>query len=234
MSPFSADDKRLLQALMPHLQRAVKLRRRIAEIEALQTNTAEALDHWATAVFLVDREAHVIAANEAAGELLRLQDGLATERGALTAIAPHESAALRRLIRERTDIVAANGTHGTMLLERPSGKRSLCVFVTPCARQDIFFDTAGHALIFVTDPENNQPHAEVLQSLYGLTRAETNVAALLSAGRSVKEIAEETEVQENTIRIHLKRIFDKTGTKRQSELLKAILSGPAILHFGPH
>ena len=234
-TPFAREEKRILQSLMPHLQRAVTLIRRIAELEALQRTTTDALDRWTTAVFLVDVGARVVAANRSATELLQQHDGLSIERGTLTTTTANESTLLHRLIREGTTTEASNGiSRGTMLLERPSGKRPLCVFVTPCARQGTFFGTAGHALIFVTDPENNQPHAEVLQSLYGLTRAETNVAALLSAGQSVKEIAEGTEVQENTIRMHLKRIFDKTGTKRQSELLKAILSSPATLHLRPH
>jgi DNA-binding CsgD family transcriptional regulator len=48
----------------------------------------------------------------------------------------------------------------------------------------------------------------------------------------VKEIAGATSVRENTIRMHLKKIFDKTGTTRQAELVKFVLSGVAGVRSG--
>jgi DNA-binding CsgD family transcriptional regulator len=83
--------------------------------------------------------------------------------------------------------------------------------------------------VFVSDPETQITQAEVLRTLYGLTPAEAAVASLLAEGKSVKEIADHTTVRENTVRMHLKKVFDKTGTKRQAELVKIVLSGPAVL-----
>jgi PAS domain-containing protein len=83
--PFCVDDKRFLRALMPHLQRAVRLRRLIADLEVLATRTADALDHWTTAVFLVGPDARVILANRTAVDLLGQRDGLLAEHGILKA-----------------------------------------------------------------------------------------------------------------------------------------------------
>jgi DNA-binding CsgD family transcriptional regulator len=116
-----------------------------------------------------------------------------------------------------------------MLIQRISGKCPLQILVTPSVREDIFFGTRGTALVFVSDPETQRTQADVLRTLYGLTPAEATVASLLAEGKSVKEIADRTTVRENSVRIHLKKIFDKTGTKRQAELVKVVLSGPATL-----
>jgi DNA-binding CsgD family transcriptional regulator len=222
---FSADDKRFLSMLMPHLQRAVKLRSRIVDLETLGQRTSDALNRWATAVFLVDREARIVLANHSAAEILAGQDGLRSERGVLKTTHSRDTAILHQTIRYAVDRVSVAGdASGAMLLARISGKRPLHVFVSPTARKDVFFGEQSGALVFVADPEAHQTQSDVLQSLYGLTPAEAAVAALLAGGKSVKEIAETTSVRENTVRIHLKRIFDKTETKRQAELVRLLLS----------
>jgi DNA-binding CsgD family transcriptional regulator len=39
-------------------------------------------------------------------------------------------------------------------------------------------------------------------------------------------MAEELRVTQNTVRTHIKRIFEKTGTNRQAELVRVILLTP--------
>jgi DNA-binding CsgD family transcriptional regulator/PAS domain-containing protein len=228
--PFSVDDKRFLRALMPHLQRAVKLRRRIAELESLERTAADALDHWTTAVFVVDREGRILLANQKAVVLLRIPDGLSTDRNIVQAVSSNDSAKLHKIIRDAVDAPYHRSSAGAILAARPSGKSPLQILVTPSVREDIFFGTRGTALVFVSDPETQRTQTDVLRTLYGLTPAETIVASLLAEGKSVKEIADRTTVRENTVRMHLKKIFDKTGTKRQAALVTIVLSGPATLH----
>jgi DNA-binding CsgD family transcriptional regulator len=230
--PFSLVDKRTLHALMPHLQRAVSLKRRIAHLEALHRDNSNALDRWSTGVFVVDREGHVLLANETAAALLRRQDGLTTDRNILQAATPHNSASLHRMIQDTVEVPYRRTSGSVSLIERPSGKRPLQLLISPSAREHVFFCTRGTALIFVYDPETAE-HAQtdVLRHLYGLTPAEAGIAALIATGKTVREIADEVAVRENTVRIHLKKIFDKTGAKRQAELVKLVLSGPAALRM---
>ena len=68
---------------------------------------------------------------------------------------------------------------------------------------------------------------EHLAMLYGLTATEARVAARLAAGRSVAEIADEHGVVVDTVRNQLKSSFAKTDTRRQSELVAAVLLGLA-------
>ena len=60
--------------------------------------------------------------------------------------------------------------------------------------------------------------------MYGLTRAEARVARRLVSGASLKEIAAQIDVSHHTVRAHLKSILRKTGTHRQSELVRRILA----------
>jgi DNA-binding CsgD family transcriptional regulator len=233
---FGREEKRLLGILMPHLQRAVELQRRINQLEALHAGTTEALDHWTTAVFLVDESGRVLLANRSAEEVLNNRDGLFLECGTLHGHGSTDTGALHRAIREASCPGLLNGiSRRTLSMSRPSGRRPLSVFVARALRRDLFFNAPGSALVFVSDPEGaHPPCAEILQHAYGLTSAEANVASLLATGKDIREIADGTCVRQNTVRVQLKRIFDKTGTRRQAELVKLILTGPAFLRTRPH
>lgn len=65
---------------------------------------------------------------------------------------------------------------------------------------------------------------ELLGTLFNLTPAEARVAKFIIEGRTVAEAAGELMVKENTIRIHLKSIFAKTGTHRQADLINLLAS----------
>lgn len=228
--PFSEMHKRFLRSLMPHLQRAVALKRRIAQLESLQQNTQEALDRWSTGVLVVDHVGHILLANETAAALLRRRDGLSTHRNILHAATPHDSVLLHRTIRETVEGKPTGAAGSVSLIRRPSGKAALQVMVSPSVRHDLFSCPQTAVLLFVHDPETREPaQAEILQRLYGLTAAEARIAMLTAVGKSVRDIADEVGVRENTVRIQLKKIFDKTGATRQAELVRLVLSGPGAL-----
>lgn len=52
----------------------------------------------------------------------------------------------------------------------------------------------------------------------------------LAEGRTLAEFAEVRGCSEQTARTHLKRILDKTQTKRQADLVRVLLSGAALHH----
>jgi len=55
-----------------------------------------------------------------------------------------------------------------------------------------------------------------------LTPAETRLAIALFKGQSVEAYAKEAGVSINTARWHVKRIYAKTGVKRQTELIQML------------
>jgi DNA-binding CsgD family transcriptional regulator len=68
-----------------------------------------------------------------------------------------------------------------------------------------------------------------LGHMYGLTHAEGQLATLLLQGLSVKDAAVHLHRNLHTTRTQLKQIFQKTGTRRQAEFIKLLLSHPALL-----
>lgn len=87
------------------------------------------------------------------------------------------------------------------------------------------------ALLFVSGRVGTTHWQAALQRLYGLTRAESRVATLIVSGFTPEQAGRTLDVGEPTIRTHLHRIFMKTSTTRQAELVRDILAGPAL--FAP-
>ncbi len=83
--------------------------------------------------------------------------------------------------------------------------------------------------LFVSDPDAPPAiHPETLAGLYGFTLAEARLVIALVSGQTLEAVSAATGSSPNTLKNHLKAVFRKTGATRQAELMKLVLSGPAI------
>ncbi len=78
--------------------------------------------------------------------------------------------------------------------------------------------------IAVAEAGDTCPSPELLESLYGLTRAEARVAIEITRGKTISQIACEQHVAPSTVRSPLKSAFAKMGVGRQPELVRRVLS----------
>jgi DNA-binding CsgD family transcriptional regulator len=83
------------------------------------------------------------------------------------------------------------------------------------------------AIVFLKqDAAETEPHSEAaLRKRFKLTPAEAHLAVCLLQGKSLSEIWEERGVTESTLRRQLGYLFDKTGVRRQAELVRVLMSG---------
>lgn len=70
---------------------------------------------------------------------------------------------------------------------------------------------------------------ELLMSVYSLSRSEAKVAAKLLEYPDLNYVADSLNISISTARTHLKRIYRKTETNRQSVLIHKIVTGPVGL-----
>jgi DNA-binding CsgD family transcriptional regulator len=61
-------------------------------------------------------------------------------------------------------------------------------------------------------------------TLFGLTHSERRVLSCVAEGLPIAEIARRLNIGEATARTHLHQIFEKTGMRRQAELVALIAS----------
>ena len=141
-----------------------------------------------------------------------------------------EKARLADLIVKAANSVPGPGAEraSAMRIPRRSHKRPLSILVAPLTGKGTGQGRRGLAVLYVRDPEVQQTtSAALLADVYGLTAAEAKVLQSLIQGKRLEDMARDFKVSINTLRTHLKSIFRKTDTKRQSELLSLVLSGPA-------
>ena len=84
------------------------------------------------------------------------------------------------------------------------------------------------ASVFVSDPGRcNQPDEQLLRALYGLSASEAEFTVALISGNGLMAASERMHISLNTAKTHLSHIFSKTGTSKQGELIRLVLTGPA-------
>jgi DNA-binding CsgD family transcriptional regulator len=110
-----------------------------------------------------------------------------------------------------------------------AGSATCRVLVAPLLLEDAHAAKAAYIAVIYAPSEQRTITAEVLLEIYGLTRAQADVARRLYAGLSVEETATELKLSLNTVRTHLKQIFSKCEVQSQAELLHALALGPQSL-----
>lgn len=229
--PFSRHDQRVFALLLPHYHRALRIRQTLRAAKTSQAIGFAALDALAAGAMVLSPEGVVLFANRAAEAMAAERDGLDLGGcGRPIGAARHsETVALHALIAAAAD-PGRTSRGGAMRLSRPSGRRAYAVLVAPLPVSLSEREEGGSpALLIITDPERQQlPATSALTALYGLTPREAQLAAMLIAGCSVDRAAEQMGVTRDTARTYLKRIFAKTDTARQSELVALLLraAGP--------
>jgi DNA-binding CsgD family transcriptional regulator len=223
---FEHGDIECCRLMLPHLQRVLRTQHRLAELEVERDAAFDALDHLPWGVVLVDQHGNRLVANRRAQEILMAGDGLMAHGDSLRAELADETARLDRVLsRVLKGGDQAPSAGGTLSITRPSGAHPLSVLVVPLrTKAEILGDRVPAAAIFLSDPDlrpdSNEQH---LRELYTLTVVEARLAAWLSQGKSVEEAAAAMGVTVNTARAYLKRIYNKTGVRRQSELVRLLL-----------
>jgi DNA-binding CsgD family transcriptional regulator len=210
--------------LVPHLQQALRTQAHLEGLQHAARDAAEAVDNMRHGVFVVGTGSAVTHANRVAEDIVTAGDGPRVRWSHLGFGIPSLDVELQRAI---SNALGSNGTgvrHGSSLLcRRSEGRRPYVVHVVPFRSAD-----DGHeprALVIVVDPVRRlEPRRELLARLYGLTRAESEVALRVMRGDGLKPISDELSLSLATVKTHLQRIFDKTDTHRQAELVRLLLS----------
>jgi DNA-binding CsgD family transcriptional regulator len=223
--PAQAEERRRMQMLMPHIRRACAAEQQLRTVRRERDALGAALDRSDGAVAMLDRAGRVAYANEAAEALFRRQAGLrlAPDRR-LVPGGSEARASLAMALHYCAD--PSTWTPGIgpepptqFLAPRPEG-RPLVLRLQPLP-QELAGAYGAMALLFIADPDSRaRDDRAALRAVYGLSEAETRLVHGLLDGETLKEIATRRQVSYETVRAQLRQVFDKTGTRRQADLVR--------------
>ena len=223
---FEASDVELYRLLTPHLQRAVQINIKLAKAELNHIASVETLNHLEEGVLFVDSNAKIMFANKAAEKFFADRD-LRLNEGRLHASSAAETATLHAVVAKCAETGIQHRRSDFVSLRRKAGRSPLSLLIAPLPMEIPVWPTAPRPMvvIFVNDPDRNgKPDAVQLQEKFGMTPAEARFAAEILKGDGIQAAADRLSISRATARTHLSRIFDKTGTRRQAELVGVLLS----------
>lgn len=221
VSAWSAEQVELLEFVCERLARVAAVHHKLAISELTQRAATKALNHSLRAIALVDVSAKLLARNVWADQIFQQNDGLGIRGEYLRGTISNDDVQLRHSIeivsRRKFRWVAQSiaRTRTPELLNLVMAPAN--AFMRSDDREDMIVITITSRCRKLTlDPD-------ILMHMYGLTRSEANIACCLAAGDTIEQAAEAMTVSTNTARTHLKRIFMKTETNRQSQLVLLLL-----------
>ncbi len=222
--PFaSAERLHFIDALVPHWQQALKSHAHLRGLGQATADVADVIDIMRHALIVVDSRRSISHMNPAATRVLGSRDGLRCTRGAVEAVRPSSNSVLQCAI-ERAVTCGNRGfrSGAAIACPRTSGKWAYIIHVLPLGREA---STDGPALLLVIDPdERSRPPTELVRNIFGLTKAEADVAVRILDGEGLKPICEGMNLSLTTVKTHLQHVFDKTHTHRQAELVRLLLA----------
>lgn len=180
-----------------------------------------ALDAISVGVIAVDRNMRLMHSNAYAREILQQGSCLGLVGGQLTCPQAADAARLRLAVGH-----CLGGTAATPEVFRLYDHRLaefLEIATLRCAAPG---EAEPFAAIYLRSPDPQQAVSDtLLAELYGLTRAERQIAFLLTQQGSVTLAAKVRGVSPSTARTHLRSLLRKTGARRQVDLVQRLSTG---------
>jgi DNA-binding CsgD family transcriptional regulator len=193
---------------------------------SLAAAMADALDNLSASVFLVDAEGRIVHANAAAQLVLAARDVLCSAAGRLTAC----DAAANRILQDalsgggNRNVPIDNKGMALPLMARDGTRYVASVLpLTAGVRRRSGMAYAATAAVFVNEAVlDARSLPEIIVKAYKLTPTELRILLAVIEGGGIREVAEALGVAESTVKTHLGRVFEKTGTSRQADLVRLI------------
>lgn len=227
---FDEADRQKLQRLLTHFSRALGVMFKLRDADLKIASSRTALDGLGSGVLLLNAQAEILLANQAAQRILQQQDGLAvSESNCLNTIHVETQSAIQHTLQTclKRDLIEVPHFSQSITVSRVSGKSPYQLFFSRLPDHNDFVaqPVSPLAMVFITDTE--QPltvSAQLLKNTYGLTEAEVKLAQQCLVNDTMPALTTALNVSENTIKTQLASIYQKCGVHHRAELMKMLMS----------
>ncbi|GAB3766104.1 hypothetical protein GCM10028796_24760 [Ramlibacter monticola] len=204
---------------------------RAHELQGVAHAALAALERLNFGVLLLGPDGELQHANKRADDISRRTRAYSVGTASrLQASVPAQSVKLYKAVQLASQLGASRDMPGTPLRLRGVSGGEVHAFVVPVPADTQHFEKSVVALMFVADPHSTLANfAEKLRQIYHLSPTEAQLAEALVNGRSLKQFAVERGTSLNTVRTQLRSLAAKVGAKRQLDVVRCLLTGPAVL-----
>lgn len=213
---------RMLRLMAPHIRQAMLIRNQVSAVQGRESAFQGALDQLQSPIVIVDAGLRLLWANRSGEELLRVGDLLRCCGGLVYTPIAEDHAVLARSVND----VCISRFRENVRLEIPvrglREGRPTRVLIAMAPDRHMLDRSRHYAVIIVCDPEVPAPIPQLIAKIFGLTVAEAKLVDHLASGGTVEQFCYVNSVTSNTARTHLKRIFEKMGVSRQSDLVALV------------
>ncbi|NOQ94740.1 MAG: hypothetical protein GQ547_08935 [Methylophaga sp.] len=227
---YSKDEIALAQLLIPHIVQSTQMSYKIGQKEVLSNAFEQSFDRLSVGVIIMNQYSHIVFANQAAEQVFSRDDGLSMKGKKLKATEQNNNASLTASIKKMFTLMDGDTLNAVkpFLITRKHLARPYQVSLMPLIQETSpVHESSQLVLAIINDPDSQTVSSEqMLAAVYQLTLAEARVVHALCNGLSVSDIAVAVSSTDNTVRFHIKNVFQKLHVKRQSELVSLILKGP--------
>lgn len=197
----------------------------------------EALDLLGVGLVVCNVFGQLLVANQTAEKLIASRDGLGLNADRVLSAVQPCSPQIEELVQRAASALLDKDIgcrDAALSVPRPSHQRPLTVLVRSLADASRPVNAAQPAalVLIMSSAAHVQAIAIELQQLYGLTSTEARLANLLIEGDTLDDCCDRLGICRSTGCTHLKRIFKKTGVRRQSELVALLLKSIGLARLG--
>jgi DNA-binding CsgD family transcriptional regulator/PAS domain-containing protein len=229
----------LMEAVLPHLKRAIDVNRRVTQLVGQSKAFESALETSRNAIVLLDLDGKVVHVNSIAaqtwGAELALRNGRVHVADA-KARQQFELAVQGCVVALREAGASSSLQAGVHVALPRLGLMPLSLYLAPFRLLGLSPHTPmppDLIMLQIVDPEHQIGlDSERLREVLDLTPAEARVAAHLCRGNTAEKIGERLKLSPHTVRDHIKHIYLRTGVSKQSEFVAraySVLRLPAQL-----
>jgi DNA-binding CsgD family transcriptional regulator len=191
---------------------------------------ARALDLLDIGAVIVDERLRLLFLNSAAKDMVRRGDGLVVQNGALRTQSHDDCRNLGEAVRRAAQPRSSEPRTSLVSVTRLATSVPLQLCVAPIIRTVEPSLNGCYVAVFAIDAARPiSPPSHLLKDAFGISSAEARLALALANGETPKEYAASRNLGLPTVRTQLQSLFAKTGTRRQSELMRTLIRALACV-----
>lgn len=235
---YSATEGDTLRVIAGHLGRAMNQHLRLSRLSQATHFGSDVISEFGVGIVLATRSGEIQLLNPQAKRIISHGKLLTIRNNSLLLSCPRETRQLHDMIHSALyykDSDTARVVHIAAMRATSTHNSHACNIAVSSVPLGNFPFRAPErtAVLYVDDGFRERYSKDALQDMFGLTLAETNIAAVVLDGHDFTEIPELLNIKHSTLRFHLNSIYQKLGARNKGHMIATLMLARPFLGAPP-